>query len=60
MRAKWITLNKSKLILVSFGLLLFLSSPAFSQASRLNFGLTQQQDPATLPVSVVKPELPVR
>lgn len=32
----------------------------FSQNSRLNFGLTQPQDPATLPVSSVKPQSAAR
>jgi len=51
--------NYKMLILLS-GFFLLGAIPAFSQASRLNFGLSQKQDPATLPVSPVKVLMPVR
>jgi hypothetical protein len=41
-------------------MMLVLSVPAKTQNSRLNFGLQQPQDPATLPVSKVLPQKPVR
>lgn len=40
-------------------LMFFVSIPSFSQY-KTNFGLNQPQDPATLPVSVVKPQTAVR
>ncbi len=51
---------KAKLIILSLGLVLSGAVPSFSQASKLNFGLSQKQDPSTLPVSKAKPKPPVR
>ncbi len=49
-----LTINISLLVLM-----FFVSIPSFSQY-KTNFGLNQPQDPATLPVSVVKPQTAVR
>jgi len=58
--AKKIINYRTKLILLSLGFTLFGVNPSFSQASRLNFGLSQKQDPSTLPTSTVKTKMPVR
>jgi hypothetical protein len=55
-----ISVNKAKLIILSLGFIYVGATPAFTQASRLNFGLSQKQDPSTLPSSQVKPRPPVR
>jgi hypothetical protein len=54
--AKVMKLNRTLLL---SGLLLLTCNTIFSQ-SKLNFGLSQPQDPATLPKSAVKPQTPVR
>ncbi|MBV5315011.1 MAG: hypothetical protein JZU47_17035 [Prolixibacteraceae bacterium] len=46
--------------LITFLTVLVLYQSGFSQGYKLNFGLSQPQDPATLPVSTAKPQQPVR
>ena len=46
--------------LITFLIIIVLYQPVFSQGYKLNFGLNQPQDPATLPKSVVKPQTSIR
>jgi len=52
--------NKLNICLLTLGILFCGASPSFAQGYKLNFGLNQPQDPATLPGSVVKSQKPVR
>ncbi len=52
--------NVRAIKLITFLIVIVLHQTAFSQGYKLNFGLSQPQDPATLPKSVVKPQTSVR
>ncbi len=53
-------LNFRAMRLITIITILALNQTGFSQGYKLNFGLSQPQNPATLPVSKVKPQTSVR